>query len=132
MTAGRHTPNLWKRLQSCSIHIFHERRAKVTYLELRARPVTAGSGRAVEHQEVLVIVVVLKDNRFEVGGINQELIRYAQKDWETVVGYAAGVGVTGLVNGRELRQRSGLVQGFYAAGTKFECGHEVGVSGQVF
>lgn len=75
----------------------------MTYLELRARPVTAGSRRAVEHQEVLAIVVIPKGDCVQVGGIHQKLVVDAQADLQAVVGHAPDVRVAGLVHGRELR-----------------------------
>jgi hypothetical protein len=75
------------------------------HLELGARPVTAGGCRAVQHEEVLVVVVVLEGDRLEVGGVDQELVRDAQVDLEAVVGHAADVRVAGLVHGRELEWR---------------------------
>lgn len=78
--------------------------SRSAHLKLGARPVTAGGRGAVQHEEVLVVVVVLEGDRLEVGRVDQKLIRDAQVDLEAVVGHAADVRVAGLVHGRELQQ----------------------------
>jgi hypothetical protein len=87
--------------------------SRSAYLELGARPVAASGCRAVQHEEVLVVIVVLEGDRLEVGGVDQELVCDAQVDLEAVVGHAADVRVAGLVHGRELGRKREV-------GVKFE------------